>query len=1482
MTTKGKNNMSGTKTIALLTYGADDPNNFPLWEGVHAETQAQGINLICLPGKSLYSKRGFDRQANILYDLVREENVNGVIIWGTRLMTHVDIEKLRDFCFRFHPLPVINIGMPLDGIPSVFVDNYKSMYSIMDHLVKIHGYSRIAFIKGPKKNPEVEERYRAYRDVIKKYNIPFDTDLVVNGDWSRKSGASAISLLIDERNCDFNALVAANDMMALGVIDELQERNIIIPNDIAVVGFDNIREGRHSNPPLTTVRQAFEEYGRLAVYLLEKCLNGEYLNERYPIPLAMVLRQSCGCLEPIVDRAKGNLSEKINRTSRMALPASRESVISEVFATEEDAAIFNVELVSRLWNAFYNEVKGKSTESFLSVLDIILRHEETSEGDIFAWQNVISSIRRNTLPHIQDNEVLFHAEDLCNQARAMIGERALRALEYRRLKTEQQAAVLNDISQALGTTSDIDELMYILAENFPRLKLPSCCISLYENPIVPTGFCKPILMYQDMVGQVKVDLEVQRFPSWQLLPDFDLLKGKPCSIIVEPLYFQENHIGLAVFEVGPREWIVYETLRGQLSSALWGTRLVQYLQSLYESSTSILSLQEPQEILQDVVDRACKAVGAQSANVALVDEHGRPRRLTVGGDHKSSLDTSTLNGDTAYALKAIRTNTPVFIEDTHSSKNTITQEMLDAGIGAAACFPLFFGGRAIGVMWVYYEKSHSFSNIEITALRLYVNQAVIAYNNARRMKELKLLHKTSEQLASVAEIQEVLQQIADSAYEVFQAESVVIWPFDPIQQTFIPGGLITQGVSIEVVEELKLDKPTPGGIVENVIREKHLVVTDLDEKKYDYLGSDIKILRGANYIKSFQAIALKVGTEKLGVLCITYRMKQSFDDKDKSTLETFAYHSSLALQKARLLDHMKMTQKTAKRIAEVSVDSDKLLPILETIVDGMQKALHCSAITLYVYNPFTNRLDHPPTMVGVHNPAKAMRYEKVEEKSIVYEMLRRDKPYIVERIEDNDYWRNLRFVKDEKIVSCMAVPLKIARQDVGVIFVNHRKQHHFRKEERADIEFYAHQASEAIRNAQLYDDANKKAAYLQRLNEAGNAITGTLALDKVLDKIAEKARMFTGYDGQQARFCHIDLVEDTKLRFKTSYPPEYILKLKERLPVIDFEKDKRIGITGRVAKDGKSKLVDDVKLDPDYIEGDPDTCSELTVPIKIREKVIGIINVEHPSKKAFDDDDQSALEALAAQAAIAIQNAQQYEAHTRTKGLVGARTALAWMGMTSSAWRHTTGNQAQSIVEQINLLHDDLTEIAPEVRYPSIYKRLVSVQESAIQIKEKPITPPLSIEEGTISVAVNELVKMRTKQLQTSEPYKSITTCFDFSLGDEATVRASPEWLRRAIDIIIDNAVEALKGALIKRLTISTNKKGEMVEIRIIDTGKGIPENIRPVLFQEPIKKSKGAEGLGMGLLIAHAIIHTYDGEINVEFTSQQGTTMLICLPIET
>ena len=123
--------------------------------------------------------------------------------------------------------------------------------------------------------------------------------------------------------------------------------------------------------------------------------------------------------------------------------------------------------------------------------------------------------------------------------------------------------------------------------------------------------------------------------------------------------------------------------------------MVQYLQSLYVLSTNPLSLQEPQEILQDVVDRACKAVG-QLANVVLINQQGQPRRLA----NSSILNTSELVGDTVYALEAMRTNIPVFIDDTCSQENVITQGMLDAGIGAAGCLPLFLGESNRGYVGV--------------------------------------------------------------------------------------------------------------------------------------------------------------------------------------------------------------------------------------------------------------------------------------------------------------------------------------------------------------------------------------------------------------------------------------------------------------------------------------------------------------------------------------------------------------------------------------------------------------------------------------------------------------------------------------------------------------------------------------------------------------------------------------------------------------
>jgi signal transduction histidine kinase len=148
-------------------------------------------------------------------------------------------------------------------------------------------------------------------------------------------------------------------------------------------------------------------------------------------------------------------------------------------------------------------------------------------------------------------------------------------------------------------------------------------------------------------------------------------------------------------------------------------------------------------------------------------------------------------------------------------------------------------------------------------------------------------------------------------------------------------------------------------------------------------------------------------------------------------------------------------------------------------------------------------------------------------------------------------------------------------------------------------------------------------------------------------------------------------------------------------------------------------------------------------------------------------------------------------------------------------------------------------------------------------------------------VPVNDLLRERLQQLQKNEPYKSVACVFDSSMGDHVTVRISPEWLRRVFDILIDNAVEATSKSAIRHIAATTYLDDERVAIAVSDTGRGIPAHVRTKLFREPIQKSRGDKGMGMGLLLAQTIAQTYGGEIRVESTGPSGTTLVVRLPLE-
>ncbi len=218
-----------------------------------------------------------------------EHHVDGIIMSVPAIGHAVDRikEVLTD-----HQDPVVFVKAGVsDRHSSVLVDNLTAIEDVVDHLVSI-GRSRIAHISGPANWQEAEYRRDGWERGLKRHHLDPDPDLCEEGDWSSASGAAAMNALLD-RVPDLDAVIAANDRMALGAIHILRGRGLSIPEDVAIAGFDDIDEAAWFAPPLTSVVQPLTEMGRQAVQRLWSEFNGsETAPVAIPLRAELIIRES--------------------------------------------------------------------------------------------------------------------------------------------------------------------------------------------------------------------------------------------------------------------------------------------------------------------------------------------------------------------------------------------------------------------------------------------------------------------------------------------------------------------------------------------------------------------------------------------------------------------------------------------------------------------------------------------------------------------------------------------------------------------------------------------------------------------------------------------------------------------------------------------------------------------------------------------------------------------------------------------------------------------------------------------------------------------------------------------------------------------------------------------------------------------------------------------------------------------------------------
>jgi DNA-binding LacI/PurR family transcriptional regulator len=250
-----------SRSIGLIIPDIENPFFPALVRGIEDTARKYDYSII------LCNSDGYAEEEKKYIRFLHSKQVDGVIFTGG-IGSDENLSLLAKL-----KIPVVNLDRQSKKInmSSVVADNYYGATLAVEHLVN-QGAKNIVFLGGPPRLSVAMERFEGYRDVLRKHDFKIADELILNGEFTFDSGYQNMLLLLKEQK-KFDAVFAANDMIAFGVIECLVEHNIKVPEDVIVAGYDDIRMAAWYKPSLTTVRQPVYQMGQEAVKILMELMS---------------------------------------------------------------------------------------------------------------------------------------------------------------------------------------------------------------------------------------------------------------------------------------------------------------------------------------------------------------------------------------------------------------------------------------------------------------------------------------------------------------------------------------------------------------------------------------------------------------------------------------------------------------------------------------------------------------------------------------------------------------------------------------------------------------------------------------------------------------------------------------------------------------------------------------------------------------------------------------------------------------------------------------------------------------------------------------------------------------------------------------------------------------------------------------------------------------------------------------------------------
>ncbi len=817
------------------------------------------------------------------------------------------------------------------------------------------------------------------------------------------------------------------------------------------------------------------------------------------------------------------------------------------------------------------------------------------------------------------------------------------------------------------------------------------------------------------------------------------------------------------------------------------------------------------------------------------------------------------------------------------------------GIQSWLGVPMIIGDRVIGVISIQSEaQPYLYNQRHASLLTAIGNQAAIAIENARlleetqiRNQELATLNKIIGAASRSLNTSETLANILEQVLTTLNFEAGLISVVNPdtnrlslVTHLNLPQPLLNQ-LSAQGLE----------GTLCELVYTRRMMVTVEDFQA----GAPIDVSRLIEMgLRSYIGVPLEAKGKITGTVCVFGDKPHSLTPEIQSLMQAVGQQTGVAVENSTLFEQTQAALSDSESLYRASAminAARSYQDILNAVCEHTILGNGDSNVTINLFNRHWTQTERPEwiTVLTHRSPSPTgmigARHE-MDTITQLSEYLKPDEATVITDVEnDPSIDNNVRSILLDRFQakSTIYIPLLVAGQWVGYINGIYHTPFDFSDQDIRRALTLAGQAAAAIQNIRLLEESRRRADQLQTAAEIARDTSGTLALESLLDRAVDLIRERFRY--YQTTIFLLDTKNENAVVSAASGAAGQEMKRRRHHLAVGSK-----SIIGYVTQHGKPLVVNDVTQSPIHYANPllPDTRSELGIPLKIGQRVLGALDVQSTQINAFNQDDISVLQTLADQIAVAVDNARAYE--LSLQAVDEMRNADRLKSQFLANMSHELRTPLNSIIGFSRVILKGIDGPVTELQEQDLEAIHNSGQHLLHLIND--ILDLSKIEAGKMDLVMEDDVSLPTLIESVIPTVRGLVKDKPVELYQEIdenlpVIKADPTKIRQVLINLFSNAAKFtdVGSITIKAVTQRSPEDNTEIIVSVSDTGSGISKQDQKRLFlpfsQVDASPTRKTGGSGLGLSISRHYVEMHGGRIDLTSKVGKGSTFYFTLPVQ-